>query len=93
LAVAGEYAFRSEHDFLDCITVTQAIHDEICSSNSVCWRFCDARAFPSEWFAFLGASIPNGKLIAGFEKIRRYTAAHRAEAKIRDFSYHLKRLL
>jgi hypothetical protein len=55
---------------------------------SICRRFCDARAFPGEWFAFLGSSIPNGKLISGFEKVGRHTASHRAEAKIRNFSYH-----
>jgi hypothetical protein len=46
------------------------------------------KVFPGEWFALFGSSIPNGKLIAGFEKIGRHTAAHRPEAKITDFLYH-----
>jgi hypothetical protein len=77
-----------EHDFLDRVIVTQAIHHEIGSTDSVCRRFRDAGAFPSERFGFLGGSIPNSDLIAGFEKIGRHPAAHRAEAKIGDVLYH-----
>lgn len=84
----AENAFLAKHDFVDGVIVTQAIHNEIGVPDSICWRFCHARAFPGECFAFLGASIPNGELVAAFEKIGRRTAPHRTEAKIRNFPYH-----
>ena len=34
------------------------------------------------------SSIPNGKLVAGFEQVGRHAIAHRAEAEVRDFLYH-----
>src|SRR5215467_8104473 len=87
-ADCAENTFLAEHDVLDSLIVAQAIHHKTGIAYGISRCFCDARAFSAEWFAFCGCSVPNGKLVAGFEKIGRHTGAHCPETKIRDFLNH-----
>src|SRR5438067_7133957 len=88
LVDSAENSVGGKDNVLDDLVVTQAVHDQIDVANGVPWSIGDAGAFLGKRFTFFSAAIPDGKFIAGLEKVRRHAAAHSAETEVGDCLNH-----